>query len=60
MAIKYDFFMGLPETSNIGSNASWILSEVECHMSISYSIEVKQSYMGKLFYKFHDILCCDS
>lgn len=27
--------MGLSETYNIGSNASWILSEGECDMSIS-------------------------
>lgn len=33
--------MGLSETYNIGSNASWILSEGECDMSISYSVEVK-------------------
>lgn len=28
--------MGLSEAYNIGSNASWVLSEGECDMSISF------------------------
>lgn len=61
MTLNYDFLMGLSEAYSIGSNASWILSEGECVMSISFLFcRSETSYMDKLFYKFHYILCCDS